>query len=428
MSRATAGSELELIRRHGWRPDYAPAVPRWDESFGAAHYRRCAAASNELPIPDPLALDVRLPAPASPLGHGAGLASYLEYLRREIALQGALYDRDRSVVELRLGNEAAPLEHAELGALLRSLHEHFTLDRSEEREHCLAADPLGLCRGDLRRLADAGFNRLSFGESGAGAANAVTARVHDAHALGFRSVSLAFCCAPQDDAADAAERSLEAVLAARPDRVVARAGAADARGGPGDAGAAALLERACRVGERLTAAGYLHIGLDQYALPEDDLARAQGRRRLAFALHGYCPLPRADHIGLGAGATSRVGACHAQNAPDPERYCERLRGSGLAVVRGSVAGAEQEACATLVQQLLCYGEVRIGPLELRHGIAFHRHFAAEIERLRALERDGFLRITDTAIEVPPRGRLLLAAIAETFRPGAHDRAPDPGPA
>ena len=439
--------DAELLARYdvtGPRYTSYPTAPNFRGDFGEREYLRAALRSNDDPIPSPLSLYVHLPFCESPCyycgctrlitrAHG-NAARYLDHLEREIALQGALFDPDRAVLQLHLGGGTPNFFSLdELARLTAALADRFSLDASEGRDYSVEIDPRHVPPGLLAGLAELGFNRVSLGVQDFDPAvqqaiNRIQppAQTRDAveaaRAAGMRSVNLDLIYGLPKQNPDSFARTLETAISLRPERVALYAYAhlpqrfkaqrqIHAEDLPTPAVKLALLGLA--IGE-LTRAGYRYIGMDHFALPDDPLARAQDAGTLrrnfqGYSSHGYC-----DLVGLGLSAISQVDGCYAQNARELPSYYERLVRSELPIVRGLQLGAEDELRAELIQSIMCRGRVDFRDVERRVGIRFDERFRPEIEQLAVLERDGLVRLHVDGFEVTPRGRLLLRVVAMAF--------------
>ena len=174
------------------------------------------------------------------------------------------------------------------------------------------------------------------------------------------------------------------------------------------------LELLCLAIAKLTDAGYIHIGMDHFALPDDELALAQRRGSLHRNFMGYTTHADTDLIGMGVSAISHVGDSFSQNPRDLAGWQVALDEGRLPVFRGMRLSEDDVLRADLIQQLMCQGEISISTLERRHAIEFNAYFADELVRLEPLERDGLLRFEPGRIVATKQGGLLLRNIAMCF--------------
>jgi oxygen-independent coproporphyrinogen-3 oxidase len=421
-----------------------PTAPSFREDFGEREYRRCAADSNGDPIPRPLSLYVHIPFCESPCfycgctrlvtrDHG-NTPRYLEHLEREVALQAALFDPDRAVVQLHLGGGTPNfLNESELARLVRALGSGFRLEQGEERDFSIEIDPRHADPILISCLAELGFNRVSLGVQDFDPAvqqavnriqpvGQVREAIEASREAGMRSVNLDLIYGLPRQTPDSFARTLETVVELRPERIALYAYAhlperfkaqrqIAARDLPAPAVKLALLGAAIRA---FAQAGYRYIGMDHFALPDDPLARAQDAGTLQRNFQGYSTHGHCDLVGLGVSAISHVDSCFAQNSRDLAGYYQLLEQGKLPIVRGILLEAEDLLRAELIQSVMCRNRIDFRAIERRFGIDFGAHFAAELERLRALEADGLVELDERGLQVTPRGRLLLRVVAMAF--------------
>jgi oxygen-independent coproporphyrinogen-3 oxidase len=436
-----------LLRRYdqsGPRYTSYPTAAQFSNDFSPADYRALAQQSNELPIPAPLSLYVHIPFCATVCYYCActkiitrnrsHAAEYLRRLKREIALQGALFDPDRKVVQMHWGGGTPTfLSPAQMQTLMEALRTHFVFLPDAEGEYALELDPRTLAAKDMALLRELGFNRLSLGvqdldpavqravnrvQSSAETADIIAA----ARALGFRSCSLDLIYGlPQQTLASFAA-TLDTVVALNPDRISVFNYAhlperfktqrqIDSTALPSAATKLAILQHTIA---RLTDAGYVYIGMDHFAKPEDDLARAQQQGLLGRNFQGYTTHSHCDLVGLGMSAISQIGAGYAQNTHRLDAYYQALDNGQLAIQRGLLLSKEDLLRRSLILRLICDFELDIAHFEAEQGIQFAQHFQAAYPRLQALARDGLLTLDAQRLRVTATGRLLIRTICMAF--------------
>ncbi len=439
--------DSDLLRRYdrpGPRYTSYPTAPQFHAGFGEAQLRDAAAASNGDPIPRRLSLYVHVPFCESPCFYcgcnriitrdKARGEAYLARLYREIALMADLFDRDREVMQLHFGGGTPNfLTPAQLGEAMDTLRSHFHFSDSAERDISIELDPRFVSPDDIAQLARIGFNRASFGVQDFDpavqeAVNRVqsveqTRAVVDAcRASGFRSVNIDLIYGLPKQRAEGFSATLDTVATMRPDRVAVYGYAhmpqlfkpqrqIDAADLPDAETRLALLQLAIA---KLTDAGYVYIGMDHFALPDDDLAVAQARGGLHRKFMGYTTHADSDLVGLGVSAISHIGASFSQNPRDLPSWQAALDEGRLPVFRGMRLDEDDQLRADLIQALMCQGEIPVRVLERRYAISFADYFADALERLEPLLRDGLVGIGPERITATSRGRLLLRNIAMCF--------------
>ncbi|MDM0014288.1 oxygen-independent coproporphyrinogen III oxidase [Variovorax sp. J22P168] len=359
-------------------------------------------------------------------------SDYLDYLEREVALQVAALGRGATVRQLHLGGGTPTfLDDAGLRRLMAILRAAFTL--SPDGEHSIEIDPRTVDRQRLLTLAELGFNRLSFGvqDFDPEVQKAVhriqpAAQVFDlmatARGLGFDSVNVDLIYGLPRQSPASFDRTLEQVCALRPDRIALYAYAhlperfkAQRRiATEALPDAAAKVEMLSRSIAALTAAGYVYIGMDHFALPGDALAVARRQGRLHRNFQGYSTQPDCDLVALGVSAIGRVGATYSQNAKTLEEYCDLIDQGRLPVVRGLALTRDDVLRRAVIMAIMCQGRVDFETVGTAHLIDFGEHFAAELAALAPLSAQGLVTLSDSHLEVTPMGWFFVRAIAMVF--------------
>lgn len=439
--------DAELLRRYdrpGPRYTSYPTAPQFSNAFGDAELVEMARLSNGDPIPRQLSLYVHVPFCFSPCFYcgcnriitrdQSRSAGYLDRLVREVALVAPLFDRDRDVIQLHLGGGTPNfLKPGQLGELLESLSRHFHFSTAKNRDFSIELDPRFLNADDVEALAYLGFNRASFGVQDFDpavqeAVNRIqsveeTRAVVDAcRASGFRSVNIDLIYGLPRQNREGFGRTLDTVIETRPDRLAIYSYAhlpqmfrpqrqIDDSLLPSAEDKLGLLQLAI---EKLSAAGYRYIGMDHFALPDDELSIAQQNGTLHRNFMGYTTHADTDLIGFGVSAISHIGDSFSQNPRDLPSWEAAIDAGRRPIWRGLALDPDDVLRADLIQQLMCQGEVDIPALEESHGIYFGPYFADDLERLKALEADGLVLVDERRIRVTDRGRLLLRVIAACF--------------
>jgi oxygen-independent coproporphyrinogen-3 oxidase len=166
--------------------------------------------------------------------------------------------------------------------------------------------------------------------------------------------------------------------------------------------------------DKLCNAGYVYIGMDHFALPDDELAVAQENRTLSRNFQGYATHGDCDIVGMGVSSISRIGNCYAQNDRDPASYQARIDAGELAVFRGVELNGDDCLRREVIMQLACHFELDFSRIEENYGINFRRYFTDELQRLSELQVDGLLSIGHDGLTVSPRGRLLIRSVCMVF--------------
>lgn len=359
-------------------------------------------------------------------------AEYLRYLSREVELQVEHLGRGHNVSQLHLGGGSPTfLSDAEIGDLMSMIRRHFNLVPGGE--YSIEVDPRTVTPERLQTLYRLGFNRLSFGVQDFDAAvqkavhriqpaEQVFALMKAARDIGFESLNVDLIYGLPMQTPESFTRTLAQINALRPDRIALYAYAhLPARFKPQRRIISAELPSGADKLSMLSASldalignGYVYVGMDHFALPNDALAVAKRQGRLHRNFQGYSTQPDCDLIALGVSAIGRIGATYSQNAKTLEEYYDALDQGRLPVVRGLAVTRDDLLRRSVIMALMCQGEVLFESIELGHLIDFRSYFARELETLAELEPHGLVKLSDSAIQVTPTGWYLVRAIAMTF--------------
>jgi oxygen-independent coproporphyrinogen-3 oxidase len=285
----------------------------------------------------------------------------------------------------------------------------------------------------MRLLRELGFNRLSLGVQDFDPqvqqavnriqSEAETFAVLDAaRARGFRSVNLDLIYGLPHQTVASFMATLDKVIAAQPDRLSVFNYAhlpelfktqrqIDATALPPAAEKLAILKHTI---ERLTAAGYVYIGMDHFAKPDDELAVAQRSGTLYRNFQGYSTHADCDLVAIGITAIGKVGDSYSQNLKTIEEYDAALDAGRLPVFRGIALDADDRLRREVITQLICHFALDFGRIERSFGVSFRNYFATELGELRAMQTDGLLTVTDAGVTVAPAGKLLIRNICMVF--------------
>jgi oxygen-independent coproporphyrinogen-3 oxidase len=439
--------DAELLHRYdkpGPRYTSYPTAPAFTSAFGAAQLREQARRTNGEPIARPLSLYVHVPYCFSPCFYcgcnriitrdQARAVPYLLRLAREVELVGSLFDADREVVQVHLGGGTPNfLTAPQIAELMDTLRARFRFSTRADRDFSLELDPRFLSVADVASYAASGFSRASFGvqdfdpevQRAVNREQTVeqTLAVIDAcRTHGFRSVNVDLIYGLPKQTLGGFERTLDIITAARPERIAIYGYAhmpqifkaqtqIEERDLPDAATKLGLLQLAIA---KLAAAGYQHIGMDHFALPGDDLARAQSAGSLHRNFMGYTTHAECDLIGLGVSAISQIGDSYSQNPRELPAWEVAIDSGRLPVWRGLTLSPDDQIRAEVIQQLMCHGDIDTRAVAHRYDLDFEEYFAEALHRLEPLEADGLVVRQGSHIAATSRGRLLLRVIAMCF--------------
>ena len=437
----------ELLRRHdvaGPRYTSYPTADRFVEAFGPDDYaralqqRRSGAAALVLP----LSLYVHVPFCESLCyycacnkiitKHHDRAAEYLRYLSREVDLHTAQLGVGQTVTQLHLGGGTPTfLSDAELRELMAMLRRSFNL--APGGEYSIEIDPRTIDASRLDTLAELGFNRLSFGVQDfdpavqkavhrVQPAEQVFALVQAARERGFDSVNVDLIYGLPQQTPESFERTLNQICELRPDRIALYAYAhlperfkpqrrIATSELPGAAAKVSMLSDAL---SRFMGAGYVYVGMDHFALPNDALAVAKRQGRLHRNFQGYSTQPDCDLIGLGVSSIGRIGATYSQNAKTLEEYYDAIDHGHFAVVRGLALSRDDLVRRGVIMALMCQGQVLFESINLAYLIDFRTYFGPELEAMQELAEQGLVTVDDSGIQVTAMGWFFVRAVAMAF--------------
>ncbi len=437
----------ELLRRFdvsGPRYTSYPTADRFVEAFGEQEYvlalqqRRLGAVGKATP----LSLYVHIPFCESLCyycacnkiitRHPERAEVYLRYLSREIDLHTAHCGVGQHVSQLHLGGGTPTfLSDDGLRDLMSMIRRSFTLVPGGE--YSIEVDPRTVDEQRLALLAELGFNRLSFGVQDFDPevqkavhriqpAEKVFALVESARRLGFDSVNVDLIYGLPRQTPESFERTLTQVAQLRPDRIALYAYAhlperfkAQRRIITAELPmASAKVSMLAQGLDIFMNAGYVYVGMDHFALPEDALAVAKRQGRLHRNFQGYSTQPDCDLIGLGVSAIGRVGATYSQNVKTLDEYYDAINQGHLPVVRGLALTKDDLVRRAVIMALMCQGEVLFQPMEESWLIDFRSYFESELAQLREMAAQGLVEVSDEAVTVTPMGWYFVRGVAMVF--------------
>jgi len=360
--------------------------------------------------------------------------AYLEALHREIGMLAPHLPADHRVEQLHLGGGTPTyLTDEQLSTLFRQLSETFRLASGEDRDFSIEIDPRTVDPARIGFLTSLGINRMSLGiqdfdpdvqlavnrlQSEADTAAIIrAAREHGVRSL---SVDLIYGLPLQN--LTRFSRTLARIVGLSPDRISLYSYAhlparfktqrqIRTEDLPDAETKLALLGLAV---ETLTDAGYVHIGMDHFAKPGDELVQAQRQGGLhrnfqGYTTHGHCEL-----IGLGISAISSVGNLYCQNAKALDDYLHAIEAGEPALERGRLLSRDDEMVRDLIGRLMCHFELDIPAFEARWSVNLKTAFPEAWPRLASLGRDGLVRLSRDRLIVTEEGRYLIRNVAMVF--------------
>jgi len=436
-----------LIRQYdvsGPRYTSYPTADRFVEAFTAQDYvqaleqRRTSAAA----LASPLSLYIHIPFCESLCyycacnkiitKHHDRAAAYLKYLGLEIDLHTKHMGLGQPVSQLHFGGGSPTfMSDDELREVMAMLRRSFNL--APGGEYSIEIDPRTIDHQRLDALADMGFNRLSFGVQDfepavqkavhrVQPAEQVFDLVHAARQRGFESINVDLIYGLPEQTPESVDRTMAQITALKPDRIALYAYAhlperfkpqrrISSTEIPTANSKITMLSRSMAA---LMAAGYVYIGMDHFALPNDSLAVAKRQGRLHRNFQGYSTQPDCDMIGLGVSSIGRVGATYSQNVKTLEEYYDFLDQGQFPIVKGLGLTKDDLLRRAVIMALMCQGCLTYEVIEDAYLIKFKEYFAKEMDILAAQSEQGLVTFDDTCIQVTNKGWFFVRAVAMVF--------------
>lgn len=430
-----------LIRRFdslGPRYTSYPTADRFTDQFNEQSYIKYL----EKPSLAPLSIYVHLPFCASicyycgcnkiiTKDHGRS-AKYLRYLDKEMSMVASRLQGDRKVVQLHLGGGTPTfLSDDELHELMAMLHKHF--DFAQDAELSIEIDPRTVNDHMLTMLAGLGFNRTSLGVQDFDpevqqAVNRIQPQemvekaINTSRENGFLSVNFDLIYGLPKQNLDSFGHTLDTVIQLSPDRIALYNYAhLPSRFKPQRRineselpSAEERLQIFLMSLHKLLDSGYIYIGLDHFAKPDDELAHAQATKTLHRNFQGYTTHAECDLIGLGLSSIGKVGHSYSQSVTTLDAYYEMLDKDILPVKRGFELSMDDVMRRQIIMNFMCSEPIDFASINKSYAIDFRKYFADELNKLKQYEETELITIDDNTITVTPKGRMFVRAVGMVF--------------
>jgi oxygen-independent coproporphyrinogen III oxidase len=359
-------------------------------------------------------------------------ADYLGYLDKEMELMSRSLEPRRPVVQLHFGGGTPtyllPDEIRRLGEMIRARFQF-----APDAEAGVEIDPRRLSRDHIKALREAGFNRASLGVQDHN--RTVQQAVHRIQPYaqtkmtvdwirqeGFQSLNIDLIYGLPHQTPASFEQTLEETLRLKPDRFAIFNYAHVPWIKPAQKilkeeflpSADTKLEILKLTIEKLTSEGYDYIGMDHFALSDDELAVAQRQKTLQRNFQGYSTRGGADIYSFGMSSISQADAAYWQNEKELPDYYQALNEGKLPIRKGYILSEDDEIRRRTIMRLMCDLSLDFAEMSGRLGVEFETYFARELDSLDDLEADGLLIRLPTGIEVTELGRLLIRNVAMRF--------------
>lgn len=437
--------DLQLLKKYdrpGPRYTSYPTAPYFHSGIGPVEYQQHLVDDEAAAAGQDLSLYVHLPF-CDTLCYFCGctmmvtrshdkVEQYLDYLEKEMQRLRASLDPARKVAQLHWGGgtptHLTPDQIRRLGGML---HQYFPF--REDAEIGVEIDPRELTYEHMEALHDVGFNRCSMGVQDfqpevQAAINriqpeAITRQTATwARELGFRSINMDLMYGLPHQTRATYSATLEKILTLQPDRLAIFNYAhlpqmfkhqrlIQDEWLPAPEEKLELLKLSI---ETLTAAGYIYIGMDHFAKPEDELARAMQQGTLYRNFQGYSTHAGLNLIALGMSSISMLSSLYVQNHKTLPDYYAALDAGELPTMRGVELSADDRLRREVIVELMCNFVLKKAKIEERYGIDFDQYFSDALQQLQPFVEDGLVALHPEKIVVTTTGRLLIRNIVMNF--------------
>lgn len=362
-------------------------------------------------------------------------AIYLDLLFQEIEAVGRLVTRARPVKQIHLGGGTPTfLSLEQLETLFAKLRACFCVLDDGSGEYGIEIDPREATPGAITRLARMGFNRISFGVQDTNpkvqqAVNRIQPMalnqrvVEEARAAGFHSINLDLIYGLPHQTRETFHYSLIEILdTLHPDRLAIfnyahlphyftpqrRIHLEDL---PSASEKLAIMEATIHL---LLQRGYVYIGMDHFAKPDNELAIAQREGTLHRNFQGYTTHAQCDLFGLGVSSISQVGELFSQNQKTLEAYRDAILQGHSPIFRGLRRNRDDQIRNAIITRLICRFALDFSEIASLFSIIFEDYFKKELLALQPLAADGLINLDHLGISVTPVGKLMIRNICMVF--------------
>lgn len=432
---------LKKYDRPGPRYTSYPTAPTWTDQVTVDTYKtslKTASVHTEIP----LALYCHIPfckrrcyycgCTTYVSGKKSSTDNYIDQITGEIEVVSDLLGKRRKVNQLHFGGGTPTFIGIEgFDRLLNTLNARFEF--VEGCEKSIELDPRVTTPELLDFLAENGFNRSSIGvqdfdpevQEAIGRIQPeeeVRAILDHCRQLNFKGINFDLIYGLPNQTLSNFSKTLDRAISLRPDRVAVysfaylpKLKANQSKIQTEDLPSTNLKYQLFATAiEKFTAAGYRQIGMDHFALPDDELSIAQSSGQLYRNFMGYSIQTAPDMIGFGMSAIGYVDNTFFQNNPKLNMYKETIAENGAAVYRGLQLSSDDLARQYVITSLMCNFGLSYARLNNKFGIDYHDYFRDEHKNLDGFIEDGLLRSTSTGLEISELGRTFVRNIAMTF--------------
>ncbi len=437
----------DLIRRYdtlGPRYTSYPTAVQFSTDYNVDDYAGWVKHSNEDLIPAPLSLYLHIPF-CDTICYYCGCskvitkdkskaAHYIQLLKKEIRLQGALFAGDRKVTQIHWGGGTPTfLNDNEIYEIIECIRENFQVPADGSVEFGIEVDPRTVDQQRLKNLNNLGFNRISFGVQDfdpdvqksvnrVQSTQQIKQHIHDARDLEYKSINIDLMYGLPKQTIHSFQQTLNTTIELSPDRIAIYNYAhlpemfkpqrrINEEELPSAEEKLNILQLCI---ETLQNSGYVYIGMDHFAKETDALVQAQKEGSLQRNFQGYSTNAECDMVAMGITAIGRIGDNYSQNVRTIDEYEDYLKKDIIPVFRGIELEDDDILRREIINQLMCNNKLDIKKLEDKWGIDFKTYFKTSLENLQKMATDGLLKIEKSKLTITGTGRLLARSICMQF--------------
>ena len=439
--------DIETIKKYATSgPRYAsyPTELEFHEGIDANDYQAAAQEGNGAFLPRDISLYFHLPF-CRHLCYYCGCnkivtndqqmpSEYLEYLLEEIRMHGESTDWDRKVRQLHLGGGTPTYYTADqIEQLVNQVHRYFSLVSDEDRDYSIEIDPRAVGYQYLLHLLRLGFNRITLGVQDFNplvqkAVNRFQPEsktrelILQARSLGFQSINVDLIYGLPLQSQDSFAVTLDQIIDCAPNQISIYSYTHLPEMFPAQKNISELdlpdaqekIALYQLTTEKLQEAGYLHIGMDLFARPSDNIAIAQSQQTLHRNFHGYTTYKDCDLLGIGVSAIGSFDTFYYQNAQDLDSYYRLIDEHKLPVVKGVNLTLDDSIRKAIISQIMCEGKIDKKHIQQYFGIVFDDYFSQELRELDQFVGDKLIEVNRQIISITPEGQFFLRNIAMIF--------------
>lgn len=451
------GAPVELLEKYdrpGPRYTSYPTVPGWTAEIGPEQYIAALKKASQKPS-DPLSVYIHLPFCEKRCYFCAcnvviptlkrGPESYLDVLYQEIENTASLLGARKNIVQLHFGGGTPTyLSVDQFKTLMDKLNSLFVF--TKDAEISIEVDPRVTTDEHLKYLRSRGFNRISMGVQDFNpVVQKAIARIQPyeqtkhcvdySRELGYSGVNIDLIYGLPHQSVPSFVETIDQALTLRPDRVALYSFAYLPSSmkhhnfiKPADLPELEVKAELFSTAHRMfSEAGYQHIGMDHFALPEDELALAQNAGTLHRNFMGYTTKVSPDLIGLGVSGIGYVSDTFVQNHAKIETYQETITSGGFATHRGLKLSPDDLIRQFVISSIMCNFKLDFQELQEKFSVSFHNYFSDALSELDPFINDGIINVTEKHLQVTPLGKTFVRNVSMTFDAYLSDKPSDGKP-